>query len=239
MAFGTSDTNNDGISVTDSDVLDFGKSRHLQPSHVSTLSPSNEDMPLHPMHHRGRTMRGKYVGTYTIPRPVEKLLKRMIVADAVPGKLVRKKSASAARKTPPLQKTPYQEMRLFRGVLTFRSLVSNSRSPSHSSVSRSVSRTPEKEIQEDTRVNERHHTRSKSEDACMAPAECNLPSGMRRSNKGIRMYKSSTLGQISSGCTTPVWCASPEPIKFEQRRSGEAGRFSYEDIRPENFAEKD
>jgi hypothetical protein len=53
------------------------------------------------------------------------------------------------------------------------------------------------------------------------------------------MYKSSTLGQITSGRTTPVWCASPEPIEFEQRRSGEAGRFSYEDIRPENAAEKE
>lgn len=53
------------------------------------------------------------------------------------------------------------------------------------------------------------------------------------------MYKSSTLGQITNGRTTPVWCASPEPIEFEQRRSGEAGRFSYEDIRPENSAEKE
>ncbi|KAG1901452.1 kinase-like domain-containing protein [Suillus fuscotomentosus] len=30
----------------------------------------------------GRTMRGKWVGAYTIPRPVEKLLKRMIVPNA-------------------------------------------------------------------------------------------------------------------------------------------------------------
>ncbi|KAG1728500.1 uncharacterized protein EDB91DRAFT_1207824 [Suillus paluster] len=53
------------------------------------------------------------------------------------------------------------------------------------------------------------------------------------------MYKSSTLGQITNGRTTPVWCASPEPIEFEQRRSGEAGRFSYEEIRPEDSAEKE
>ncbi|KAG1791865.1 uncharacterized protein HD556DRAFT_1383278 [Suillus plorans] len=95
----------------------------------------------------------------------------------------------------------------------------------------------------------------RSYSASTAPAECNLPSEMRRASesgfvglkhsvkasidKGVRMYKSSTLGQITSGRTTPVWCASPEPIEFEQRRSGEAGRFSYEDIRPEDSAEKD
>ncbi|KAG1860125.1 hypothetical protein DFJ58DRAFT_278364 [Suillus subalutaceus] len=95
----------------------------------------------------------------------------------------------------------------------------------------------------------------RSYSASTAPAECNLPSEMPRASesgfvglkhsvkasidKGVRMYKSSTLGQITSGRTTPVWCASPEPIEFEQRRSGEAGRFSYEDIRPENAAEKE
>ncbi|KAG2360673.1 hypothetical protein BDR07DRAFT_1411994 [Suillus spraguei] len=94
-----------------------------------------------------------------------------------------------------------------------------------------------------------------SHSASTAPAECNLPSEISRTSesgfvglkhsvkasidKGVRMYKSSTLGQITSGRTTPVWCASPEPIEFEQRRSGEAGRFSYEDIRPENVAEKE
>jgi len=52
------------------------------------------------------------------------------------------------------------------------------------------------------------------------------------------MYKSSTLGQIRSGRTTPVWCASPEAIEFEERHSGEAGRFSYEDIRPEGSTVK-
>ncbi|KAG2121098.1 hypothetical protein DEU56DRAFT_873834 [Suillus clintonianus] len=95
--------------------------------------------------------------------------------------------------------------------------------------------------------------------------ECNLPSEMHRTSesgfiglkhsvkasigtlilnfddkdKGVRMYKSSTLGQITTGRTTPVWCASPEPIEFEQRRSGEVGRFSYEEIRPEDSAEKE
>ncbi|KAL4081209.1 hypothetical protein J3A83DRAFT_166776 [Scleroderma citrinum] len=52
-------------------------------------------------------------------------------------------------------------------------------------------------------------------------------------DKGVRMYKSSTLAQLT-GRTTPVWCPSPEPVPldFESRRSAE-GRFSWEDIRPE------
>ncbi|KAG2138634.1 uncharacterized protein EDB93DRAFT_1090613 [Suillus bovinus] len=62
---------------------------------------------------------------------------------------------------------------------------------------------------------------------------------LEMSKGSVRMYKSSTLGQLTGGRTTPVWCASPEPIEFEQRRSGEAGRFSYEEIRPENSAEKE
>ncbi|KAG1807383.1 hypothetical protein EV424DRAFT_1543927 [Suillus variegatus] len=196
--------------------------------------------PLHPMHHWGRTMRGKYVGTYTIPRPVEKLLKCMIVlnadlrftarqamadvyrqvAGAVPGKLVRKKSASAAVReavahpytlssftSPPAKDTSTikyaipRDAPVFCGVLTFRSLVSNSCSPSHSSVSRSVSRTPEKEIQEDTCVNERHHTRSKSEDAHTASAECNLPSGMRRARAVEEMLQN--LAFASTSITLP------------------------------------
>ena len=53
------------------------------------------------------------------------------------------------------------------------------------------------------------------------------------SDKGMRFYKSSTLGQLT-GRSTPAWCASPEPIDFEQRRSGEEGRFSWENIRPEH-----
>lgn len=52
------------------------------------------------------------------------------------------------------------------------------------------------------------------------------------SDKGMRFYKSS-MGQLT-GRTTPVWCTSPEPIDFEQRRSGEEGRFSWENIRPEH-----
>ncbi|KAF9220880.1 hypothetical protein BS17DRAFT_786121 [Gyrodon lividus] len=52
-------------------------------------------------------------------------------------------------------------------------------------------------------------------------------------DKGVRLYKSSTLRQLT-GRNTPVWCASPEPIDFEERRSGEEGRFSWEDIRPEH-----
>ncbi|KAG1818692.1 kinase-like domain-containing protein [Suillus subaureus] len=74
----------------------------------------------------GRTMRGKWVGSYTVPRPVEKLLKRMIVPNAdlrctakqamadtywqaaattaVPDKHVHKKSASAA--VSPAKQTP-------------------------------------------------------------------------------------------------------------------------------------
>ncbi|KAI6016227.1 hypothetical protein EDC04DRAFT_543426 [Pisolithus marmoratus] len=52
-------------------------------------------------------------------------------------------------------------------------------------------------------------------------------------DKGVRLYKSSTLAQLT-GRTTPVWCPSPEPIAidFESRRSGE-GRFSWENIRSE------
>ena len=49
----------------------------------------------------------------------------------------------------------------------------------------------------------------------------------------MRFYKSSTLAQLT-GRATPVWCASPEPIDFEQRRSGEEGGFSWENIRPEH-----
>lgn len=52
-------------------------------------------------------------------------------------------------------------------------------------------------------------------------------------DKSVRFYKSSTLGQLT-GRNTPVWCPSPEPIDFEQRRSGEDGRFSWENIRPEH-----
>ncbi|KAG8214433.1 hypothetical protein J3R82DRAFT_9456 [Butyriboletus roseoflavus] len=52
-------------------------------------------------------------------------------------------------------------------------------------------------------------------------------------DKGVRFYKSSTLAQLA-GRPTPVWCPSPEPIDFEQRRSGEEGRFSWENIRPEH-----
>ncbi|KAG1823850.1 uncharacterized protein BJ212DRAFT_1296380 [Suillus subaureus] len=58
-------------------------------------------------------------------------------------------------------------------------------------------------------------------------------------DKGVQMYKSLTLDQIMSGHTTPVWCASLEPVEFEQHCSGEAGRFSYEDIHPANSAEKE
>ena len=57
---------------------------------------------------------------------------------------------------------------------------------------------------------------------------------MSNVDKGVRMCKSSTLAQLA-GRTTPVWCATPEPmvpLDFESRRSGE-GRFSWEDIRPE------
>lgn len=52
-------------------------------------------------------------------------------------------------------------------------------------------------------------------------------------DKGVRLYKSSTLAQLT-GRTTPVWCPTPEPIAidFESRRSGE-GRFSWENIRSE------
>ncbi|KAG6330771.1 hypothetical protein ID866_8318 [Astraeus odoratus] len=52
-------------------------------------------------------------------------------------------------------------------------------------------------------------------------------------DKGVRLYKSSTLAQFTAR-TTPVWCPSPEPVPldFESRRSGE-GRFSWENIRPE------
>lgn len=53
------------------------------------------------------------------------------------------------------------------------------------------------------------------------------------SDKGVRFCKSSTLAQLT-GRPTPAWCASPEPIDFEQRRSGEEGRFSWENIRPEH-----
>ncbi|KAH0831882.1 hypothetical protein J3R83DRAFT_12756 [Lanmaoa asiatica] len=52
-------------------------------------------------------------------------------------------------------------------------------------------------------------------------------------DKGVRFYRSSTLAQLTNR-PTPVWCASPEPIDFEQRRSGEEGRFSWENIRPEH-----
>ncbi|KAG9315954.1 hypothetical protein JVU11DRAFT_3608 [Chiua virens] len=52
-------------------------------------------------------------------------------------------------------------------------------------------------------------------------------------DKGVRFCKSSTLAQLT-GRNTPVWCSSPEPIDFEQRRSGEEGRFSWENIRPEH-----
>ncbi|OJA20203.1 hypothetical protein AZE42_04622 [Rhizopogon vesiculosus] len=93
----------------------------------------------------------------------------------------------------------------------------------------------------------------RSNSASTSPVESSLPSERRTSesgfvglkhsvkasiDKGVRLYKSSTLGQIRSGRTTPVWCASPEPIEFEERHSGEAGRFSYEEIRPEGSAEK-
>ncbi|KAI6098294.1 hypothetical protein EDD16DRAFT_1527318, partial [Pisolithus croceorrhizus] len=52
-------------------------------------------------------------------------------------------------------------------------------------------------------------------------------------DKGVRLYKSSTLAQLT-GRTTPAWCPTPEPIAidFESRRSGE-GRFSWENIRSE------
>ncbi|KAF8125694.1 hypothetical protein EV363DRAFT_617266 [Boletus edulis] len=52
-------------------------------------------------------------------------------------------------------------------------------------------------------------------------------------DKGMRFCKSSTLAQLT-GRAAPVRCASPEPIDFEQRRSGEEGRFSWENIRPEH-----
>lgn len=66
---------------------------------------------------------------------------------------------------------------------------------------------------------------------------CSLPALAYRVSwfldKGMRLYKSSTLAQLT-GRATPVWCASPEPIDFEQRRSREEGRFSWENIRPEH-----
>ncbi|KAG2124085.1 kinase-like domain-containing protein [Suillus cothurnatus] len=177
----------------------------------------------------GRTMGGKWAGSYTIRRPAEKLLKRMIVpnadlrctaeqamadlywqaaaATAVLDKhalsksrrilvrkrsliIIREKSASAvvspAKQTPihilsssfispPLKdaSTPQDAVpkdasasRLFDISLPWSS---NSRSPSHSSASHPVSRTPEKEIQEDTRAGDRYHARSKSQPKLRSP----------------------------------------------------------------------
>lgn len=95
-----------------------------------------------------------------------------------------------------------------------------------------------------------HHQRArKSEEVLKSVDDSGLPVEVRRTSesalsgfkhsikasidKGVRLYKSSTLAQLT-GRTTPVWCPSPESIEidFESRRSGE-GRFSWENIRSE------
>ncbi|KAG2153481.1 uncharacterized protein EDB93DRAFT_1102632 [Suillus bovinus] len=207
--------------------------------------------PLHPMHHRGRAMCGKWVGMYTIPRPVEK---RMIVPNADLRWMVKQAMADVY----------WQVANAVLGKLVH--------------ISHSVSCTPEKDIQEDIHLRQREaqcmsNTKCRRTDSeidanvmsycadlssehidiagigvrvstqllemskasvlvlgvdrsySAAPAECNLSSEMCQVNKGVWMYKSSKLGQISSGRTMPVCCASLEPIEFEQHHSSEAGIF--------------
>ncbi|KAG2109412.1 kinase-like domain-containing protein [Suillus cothurnatus] len=131
----------------------------------------------------GRTMGGKWAGSYTIRRPAEKLLKRMIVPNADLRCTAEQAMADlywqAAAATAVLDKhalntsTPQDAVpkdasasQLFDISLPWSS---NSRSPSHSSASHPVSRTPEKEIQEDTRAGDRYHARSKSQPKLRSP----------------------------------------------------------------------
>ena len=57
---------------------------------------------------------------------------------------------------------------------------------------------------------------------------------MSNVDKGVRMYKSPTLAQLTSR-TTPVWCPSPQPVPLDFESHQYEGQFSWDNTQPEEI----